>query len=131
MKTHQMPKINVTANNYLAMSLELSLKNWIIGFTDGINNRFVCIDALDTKELLKAIETTKLKFALSSNTEVHSCYEAGRDGNWLHRFLISNGIQNRIIDPSSIEVPRRARRAKTDNLDVKSMLRLLFTLSGR
>src|SRR6476660_4996041 len=47
-----------------------------------------------------------------------SCYEAGLDGHWLHRWLTDNGILNYEIDASSIEVNRRARRAKTDRIDL-------------
>ena len=55
-----------------------------------------------------------------------SCYEAGRDGFWLHRHLESQGVDNSVVDPSSIEVNRRARRAKTDRLDVRKLLRQLI-----
>jgi len=56
---------------------------------------------------------------------VRSCYEAGRDGFWLHRFLEAQGIDNVVIDSASIEVNRRKRRAKTDRLDVVGLLDLL------
>ncbi len=54
-----------------------------------------------------------------------SCYEAGRDGFWLHRYLVAHGITNHVVDSSSIEVNRRARRAKTDRLDLGGLLNLL------
>ena len=56
---------------------------------------------------------------------VLSCYEAGRDGFWLHRFLQSHGIENRVVDSASIEVRRRARRVKTDRLDAEKLLTML------
>jgi transposase len=56
---------------------------------------------------------------------VISCYEAGRDGFWLHRYLMAHGITNHVVDSSSIEVNRRARRAKTDRLDLGGLLNLL------
>ena len=56
---------------------------------------------------------------------VRSCYEAGRDGFWLHRYLTSIGIDNRVVDSSSIEVNRRQRRAKSDGLDVRKLLAML------
>jgi transposase len=56
---------------------------------------------------------------------VVSCYEAGRDGFWLHRYLIAHGVTNYVVDSSSIEVDRRARRAKTDRLDLAGLLNLL------
>ena len=52
-----------------------------------------------------------------------SCYEAGLDGHWLHRWLTAQGVINHEIDPSSIEVSRRARRAKTDRIDLEKMMR--------
>jgi transposase len=57
---------------------------------------------------------------------VKSCYEAGRDGFWLHRFLTAEGIENLVVDSSSIEVNRRKRRAKADRLDANSLLRMLM-----
>lgn len=52
-----------------------------------------------------------------------SCYEAGLDGHWLHRWLTQQGVINHEIDPSSIEVNRRARRAKTDRIDLEKLMR--------
>lgn len=52
-----------------------------------------------------------------------SCYEAGLDGHWLHRWLTGQGVINHEIDPSSIEVNRRARRAKTDRIDLEKLMR--------
>jgi transposase len=57
---------------------------------------------------------------------VISCYEAGRDGFWLDRALRANGIENLVVDSSSIEVPRRARRRKTDRLDLGKLMALLL-----
>ena len=57
---------------------------------------------------------------------VRSCYEAGRDGFWPHRFLTPLGVMNLVVDSSSIEVSRRARRAKTDRLDGEKLRRLLM-----
>ena len=52
-----------------------------------------------------------------------SCYEAGLDGHWLHRWLADNGVLNYEIDASSIAVNRRARRAKTDRIDLAQLMR--------
>src|SRR6202171_1959368 len=57
-----------------------------------------------------------------------SCYEAGFDGHWLHRWLTDQGVTNHEIDPSSIEVNRRARRAKTDRIDLERMMRAFLDL---
>jgi transposase len=61
---------------------------------------------------------------------VGSCYEAGRDGFWLHRWLIEHGIDNIVVDSASIEVNRRARRAKTDRLDGDKLLAMLLRYAG-
>ena len=55
-----------------------------------------------------------------------SCYEAGRDGFWIHRYLEQQGIENLVVDSSSIEVNRKARRKKTDKLDARKLLRMLM-----
>ena len=69
---------------------------------------------------------------LAPECRVVSCYEAGRDGFWLHRFLVAQGFENLVVDSSSIEVSRRRRRAKTDRLDGESLLDLLLRhLAGR
>ena len=54
---------------------------------------------------------------------IMSCYEAGFDGHWLHRWLTDRGVINHEIDPSSIAVNRRARRAKTDRIDLDLLMR--------
>src|SRR6266853_2108518 len=55
-----------------------------------------------------------------------SCYEAGFDGHWLHRWLLEQGVINHEIDPASIQVSRRARRAKTDRIDLEQLMRTLL-----
>jgi transposase len=76
--------------------------------------------------VLREIDAAKKRFRLSAASTVVSCYEAGRDGFWLHRFLEAEGIENRLVDSSSIEVKRRARRAKTDRMDTLRLLGLLM-----
>jgi transposase len=66
------------------------------------------------------------RFSLPKTTPVLSCYEAGRDGFWLHHYLQAHGIANLIVDSASIEVNRRARRTKTDRLDVGKLLTMLI-----
>jgi transposase len=57
---------------------------------------------------------------------VVSCYEAGYDGHWLDRWLANHGVVNRVIDPASLEVNRKARRAKTDRIDLDRLMRALM-----
>jgi transposase len=75
--------------------------------------------------LAREIALAKTKFKLPPDAVVKSVYEAGRDGFWIHRWLIARGIENQVIDSASIEVDRRQRRAKTDRLDVEKLLLLL------
>jgi transposase len=83
------------------------------------------IRARDLVALESEIRQAQARFGLVGPVRVTSCFEAGRDGFWLHRFLCSIGVANRVVDSSSIEVNRRARRAKTDRLDVVKLLVLL------
>src|SRR5713226_3988904 len=71
------------------------------------------------------IVRAKMRLGLPLEAAVISCYEAGRDGFWLHRYLVAHAITNHVVDSSSIEVNRRARRAKTDRLDLGGLLNLL------
>lgn len=70
------------------------------------------------------------RFGLSRQASVRSCYEAGRYGFWLHRWLVAHGVGNLVVDSSSIEGNRWARRAKTDRLDVGKLLSLLLRWAG-
>lgn len=82
------------------------------------------IPARDTRCLLAAIASGAQRLGLGGR-RVASCYEAGRDGFWLHRFLVVHGIENVVVDSASIEVNRRKRRAKSDRLDGEALLDLL------
>ena len=79
-----------------------------------------------TSSVLHEIKKAKLRFGLPANAPVVSCYEAGRDGFWLHRFLLHQGIQNIVVDSASIEVSRRKRRAKSDRLDAIKLVSMLI-----
>src|SRR6266702_589979 len=106
----------------LYMALELSNTTWKVVFGDGAKHRPVSVPAGELMKLQEAVVEAKQRFGLGSATRVVSCYEAGRDGFWLHRHLRSVGIENQVVDSSSIEVSRRLRRAKTDRLDADRLL---------
>ena len=76
--------------------------------------------------MLQEVAQAKRRFGLPETAPVVSCYEAGREGFWLHRFLQAHGITNHVVDSSSIEVNRRKRRAKSDGLDVREFLTMLM-----
>src|SRR6266849_5032329 len=85
----------------------------------------------DLRGVTRAIGQAKTRFDLPASAGVASCYEAGRDGLWIHRALSALGIANRVVDSASIEVNRRARRAKTDRLDaLKLVMMLVRVVSG-
>jgi transposase len=111
----------------LLLAFELGQRSWKLGFTVGMGQRprIRQIPAGAVSALATEIERTKQRLGLASDAPVISCYEAGRDGFWLHRYLVAQGITNYVVDSSSIEVDRRARRAKTDRLDLAGLLSLL------
>ena len=115
----------------LYMAFELGEKNWKLSLSDGARSpSHYTVGAGDTAVLLECIAKAKARCGLAPEARVHSCYEAGRDGFWLHRWLIARGIDNIVVDSSSIEVNRRARRAKTDRLDGDKLLAMLLRYAG-
>jgi transposase len=118
--------------NVLNLAFELSRKKWKLGFSDGKapQVREVDVEAGDLKAVEREIEKAKRRFGLPESARVRSCYEAGRDGFWLHRVLEQMGVENVVVDPSSIEVDRRQRRAKTDRIDLKKLVRDLIRYHG-
>jgi transposase len=111
----------------LYVAFELSNGQWKLASTTarGQQARLVTVRACDTDAVQREIARAKARFGLPESAAVFSCYEAGRDGFWLHRFLHQHNINNVIVDSSSIEVNRRARRAKADSLDAISLVGLL------
>jgi transposase len=112
----------------LYLAFELGNKQWKLGFTIGLGQgpRERTIAAGDLVAFQEEIRLAKKRFELSQTARVMSCYEAGRDGFWLHRYLRSKDIENLVVDSASIEVNRRARRAKTDRLDLAKLLTMLI-----
>ena len=118
---------DTTAGGRLYMGFELSEKNWKLSLGDGQRARSRCtVAAGDTTAVLTAIAKARTRCHLSADAPVYSCYEAGRDGFWLHRWLAEQGIANLVMDFASIEVNRRAPRAKTDRLDSDKLLSMLM-----
>jgi transposase len=114
----------------LYIAFELSHSKWKLGFSNGEKMRTVTIEARDLDQLQEQIDKAKKKFGLEGQIRIVSCYEAGRDGFWLHRYLLSCGIENVVVDSASIEVNRRKRRAKTDRIDVRKLLHKLLRYHG-
>jgi len=114
----------------LYIAFELSHRKWKLGFSNGEKMRTVTIDARDLDQLQVQIEKAKQRFGFEGQIRVVSCYEAGRDGFWLHRYLSSCGVENVVVDSASIEVNRRKRRAKTDRIDARKLLHKLLRYHG-
>jgi transposase len=95
-------------------SLELGWNTWRLALSIGAGQKpqLRTIPARDLEGLLSEIFAAKTRFGLSADAKVVSCYEAGRDGFWLHRFLHPHGVANVIVDSVSIQVNRRKRRAR-------------------
>lgn len=126
-KTQETLQVENIANvPIMYIAFELSAKNWKLAFSNGDKVRYKSILAGDLVRLQEEIQKAKLRFQIDNPVRTVSCYEAGRDGFWLHRYLISSGTENLIVDSSSIEVNRRKRRAKTDRIDVSKLLRMLI-----
>ena len=124
--------VECNADATLWLAFELGSTKWTLGFTTGAAQRprLRTISAGDMPSLAREIAAAKVRFGLPAETPVRSVYEAGRDGFWVHRWLVAHGIDNIVVDSSSIEVKRRARHAKTDRLDVRKLLEQLLRWAG-
>ena len=108
----------------LYVAFELGEKDWKLAMSPSLDNRprLRSLRARATDRLLAILDQERERMGAA---RIVSCYEAGRDGFWLHRFLRAQGVQNRIVDSASMEIRRRARRVKTDRLDAQKLLTML------
>jgi transposase len=116
------------ASPVLYVAFELSWGTWKLAFSVGPGQppRIRSIPARCINSVMIEIRKAKLRFGLPENAKVVSCFEAGRDGFWIHRLLENEGIQNVVVDSASIEVSRRKRRAKSDRLDAVKLVSMLI-----
>jgi transposase len=109
------------------MAMELSATKWHmvfgVGLASPVRHRTIAAGAVE--QLREEVRRARARFRLPANAPVQSCHEAGRDGFWVHRCLTREGMENLVVDSSSIEVNRRQRRAKTDRLDGAALFRKL------
>jgi transposase len=117
-------------NATIFVSIELSQKVWLLTVHSPDKDRMsrYKVEAGDRVGLLSLIWRVRDRAAavLGTAPSVASCYEAGYDGFWLHRFLQANGIENYVFDPASIAVEQRSRRAKSDRIDGEQLVRTLM-----
>jgi len=113
-------------NTTLYMAMELSNSKWKLGFGNGTKIRRKSIDARDRQRCLEEVALAKVKLKLAADAAVVCCFEAGRDGHWIYRWLESEGFEVMEIDSSSIETARGRKHVKTDRIDVEKLLDLLI-----
>ena len=124
----------MSSNNAVHVAIELSSSAWLIAtrLPGTEKSRLHRIEGGDTTALLALLAELGQQASTRQGhaVDVACCFEAGRDGFWLHRLLTAHGIAAHVLEPTSILVNRRARRAKTDRLDAEGMLRVLAAWLG-
>ena len=117
------------SENTVRIAIELSVSSWLVAARPpgAEKSRLYRIEGGDTQALLALIAELRSRAStkLGHAVDMACCFEAGRDGVWLHRLLTAHGIAAYVLEPTSILVNRRSRRAKTDRLDAEGMLRVL------
>src|SRR6185503_20896593 len=111
----------------LYVAFELGKKDWKLAMTSGfgIEPWVRTVRSGDLEAVERVLRDGRRRMRLPACGPVMSCYEAGRDGFWIHRALTELGLINRVVDSASIEVNRRARRIKTDRIDALKLVMML------
>jgi transposase len=117
--------------NAIFVSIELSRSTWLItSLSPGGGEKMSrhSVEAGDISSLLErfAVLRTRAKQRTGNDYPVVSIYEAGLDGFWIHRVLVSEGVDSHIVDAASIAASRRKRRVKTDRVDGETLVRTLL-----
>src|SRR5438067_2418140 len=109
----------ITTTGTLYIALELSQDKWLLACATQAAEkpRFRSVPARDLTRLAEEIAKARTRFRLPADAPVCTCYEAGRDGFWLHRALTSLGINNVVVDAAAIEINRRRKHVKSDPVD--------------
>ncbi len=121
------PELRSVSEPTLYVAFELGKKEWKLAMTSGfgVPPWLRTVASGDLRGVERALAQGRQRFGLATSAAVVSCYEAGRDGFWIHRALTQRGLRNRVVDSASIEVNRRARRTKTDRLDALKLVMML------
>jgi transposase len=121
-----------TVTGTLYVALELGQDKWLLACATQAAEkpRFRSLPARDLPRLQGELAKAKQRFGLPADAPVCTCYEAGRDGFWLHRALTHRGVVNVVVDSGAIEVNRRSKRAKNDPIDAAKLLQLLYRYHG-
>jgi transposase len=121
------PEFGSVSEPTLYVAFELGKKEWKLAMTSGfgVPPWLRTLASGDLGGVERALTDGRRRFGLPASAAVESCYEAGRDGFWIHRALTQLGLRNRVVDSASIEVNRRARRTKTDRIDALKLVTML------
>jgi transposase len=122
-----MTTATLTTTGTLHVALELGCDKWVLASATQAAEkpRFRTMLARNLIALSEEIAKAKMRFGLPADAPVCTCYEAGRDGFWLHRALTKMGICNVVVDASSIEVNRRQKQIKSDPVDAGKLVNML------
>ncbi len=127
--TTAVPATALDYDSTIVTVVELSGKSWVVGAqVPGVARRSKHSIKARWEDLVALLDRLRRRAEAAGKRadRVVLAYEAGRDGFWLARLLAKRGIEVYVMQPSSIPVDRRARRAKTDALDVEMLLRTLL-----
>ncbi len=122
-----------TNDTKLFATLELSKSRWLVTVSapggEKLSRHAVTGgDGAALLDLLGRLRTAAERRA-GRRVQVAVIQEAGLDGFWLHRLLEAKDVESHVVDPASIAVERRHRRAKTDAIDGEMLLRTLMAWS--
>jgi transposase len=106
-------------------AIELSKKSWVVAIMQPAKDQ-PSVHRIKGGAFSDLI--AKLQAAAPGGERLLVCYEAGYDGFWLARSLKAEGIECHVLDPASLQVNRRARRVKTDRIDVPMLVRALLAI---
>jgi transposase len=114
----------------LILAIELSNTSWVLAAQiPGLPGVKAKRSIEPTPEaLIAAIGSYRVRAEKADRNvdRVVAVYEAGWSGFWLVRWLAKYGIETYVIQPSSVPVDRRTRRAKSDGIDAELLLRTLL-----
>jgi transposase len=122
---------STVAADPIFVAIEMSRSKWVVGAHIPTSSKvgIHIVEWGDVDALLTLVDRLRLRAARmigATDVPILCCYEAGYEGFWLYRRLTAAGLQLLVVDPSSLLVNRRAKRAKTDRIDAKAMVRALM-----
>jgi transposase len=122
--------VSTTTEQTIYAALELSSNSWLLAIQVAGRDKpsLHPIKGGNAEGLMAKLDAARDRVAKGTGQrpQVVLCYKAGYDGFWLARLLDGRGIECLVIEPASLQVNRRARRVKTDRIDVESILHALI-----